>query len=157
MAFDTKRGQVLSAIVARLQTMTVAGGYHWTIKATSVKVDPENLLLVPETELPVLLVETMPNDEREFQPANELEDTFGVLITGRVTANGLTVDRKTQAGENLCGDLEKVLCVDITLGGLLFDLRVVKADPMMAGFGNNNNVIVMVELSCHQYRQHGAP
>ena len=154
--FDTLRGQTLEAIADRLKAMTVAGGYHWTVKATSVHLDPINLLALPETELPAFLVETSDN-VREFMPANCLEDEFDVLITGVVHANGTEVDRKTKAGENFIGDIEKTLCIDITLGGLLFDLRVVKADPVLAGIGTQNKVVVMVIVRCSQHREHGLP
>lgn len=154
--FDTKRGKAIEAIAVRLRAMTVAGGYHWTVRATSVKLDPENLLVIPETEYPAFLVETS-DDTRDFHPANELEDEFDVLITGIVAANGTEIDRKTKAGENFVGDIEKTLCVDITLGGLLYDLRVVRAEPVLAGIGTQNKVIVMVTVRCNQHRQHGLP
>lgn len=154
--FDTLRGQSIEAIATRLKAIAVASGHHWTVRATSVYVDPVNLLTVPETEYPAFLVETS-DDSRDFHPANCLEEEFDVLITGIVAANGTEVDRKTKAGENLIGDIEKTLCVDITLGGLLFDLRVVKADPTLAGIGTQNKVVVMVTVRCNQHREHGLP
>lgn len=154
--FDTLRGQAIEALAARLKAMTTAGGYHWTVKAASVKLDPENLLALPETEYPAFLVEASDN-VRDFLPANCLDDEFDVLVTGIVAANGVAVDRKTKAGENLIGDIERTLCVDITLGGLLFDLRVVKADPVLAGIGTQNKVVVMVVVRCSQHREHGLP
>jgi hypothetical protein len=157
VTFDTRRGKVIAALAERVRAMTTAAGYHWTVKPTSVRVDPENILLVPEPELPAFQVEISPANAREFLPANELEDTFRVLITGRAVASGLAPNRKTVAGENLIGDLERVLAEDITLGGRLFDLRIVAADPVLAGFGTDNNVIVMVEVECSLHRQHGQP
>jgi len=154
--FDTKRGDTLEAIATRLKAMTVAGGYHWTVKATSVHLDPVNLLALPETEYPAMLAEISDNT-RDFLPANCLVDEFDVLITGIVAANGVEVDRKTKAGENFIGDIEKTVCVDITLSGLLFDLRVVKADPVLTGIGSQNKVVVMVIVRCSQHREHGLP
>ena len=156
MGFDTKRGRALAAIADRLRAMTVVGGYHWNVRSTSVKTDPENILVMSETEYPGFLVELSDNS-REFHPANELEDEFDVLITGIVAANGTAVDRKTVAGENLIGDIERTLCEDITLGGLLYDLRVVNADPPLAGMGTQNKVVVLITVTCSQHRQHGSP
>lgn len=156
MSWDSKRGQILTAIADRLRTMTVAGGYHWTVKAEGVKTDPENILTVPETELPVFLVE-FARGQREFNAANQLESFVTVLITARAAASGLDPVRKVQLGENLLADIEKALTVDITLGGLLFDLRVQEPDPTFAGFGNVNTVIVLQEVECHWHRTYGAP
>lgn len=157
MSWDSKRGRIVEAVVNRLKAMTVAGGYHWDIKATSVYSDPVNLLNVPEPELPALSVEPSAGSRYEFHPANQMEDYFVLLITGRVTANGLAVERKHQAAENLLMDLEKTLTVDITLGGLLFDLRLRSPEPPLAEMGNGNNVIVLQELECHHHRTYGAP
>ncbi|HVL65724.1 MAG TPA: hypothetical protein VM364_00550 [Vicinamibacterales bacterium] len=156
MIFDTKRGKALKAIADRLRAMTVATGYHWDVRPGSVYTDPVNLLAISGTEAPLFLVELSENS-REFLPANELEDEFDVLITGLVEAPGTAPDRKVIAGENLIGDVERTLCVDVTLGGQLFDLRVVHADPPLAGMGTQSKVVVLVTVRCSQHRQHGAP
>jgi len=156
MPWDTHDGQILAAIAAKLRTMTVAGGYHYDVKATSVVTELVNILTIPETELPFFMVEPTPGGIRDWQPANQIEVILPVLITGRVMANGTASDRKFQAGLNLLGDVERALTQDITLGGLLFDLRVQPAEPLV-GLGNDNQVVVMPEVLCHCHRTYGVP
>lgn len=156
MSWDTRDGQVLNALAAKLRAMTIAGGYHYDVKPTSVVTELVNILTVPETELPFFMVEPTPGGMRDWHPANELEVIFPVLITARVMANGTASDRKFQAGLNLLGDLERALTQDITLGGLLFDLRVQPAEPLV-GLGNDNQVLVMPEVLCHYHRTYGVP
>src|SRR4051812_14763498 len=142
MAWDTLRGRVIAALVARLQTMTVLNGYHWDTKATSVVTDVANIVTVPDTELPFHLLEPAKPSQRQYDQANQLQEWMALVITTRLSAPGTDVHRKTQAGENMIGGLEKALTADITLGGLLFDLRIGPPDPPMMGLGNNNNVVV---------------
>jgi hypothetical protein len=156
VSWDSKRGAVLAAIVAKLQAMTLVGGYHFDVKAGSVVTDLTNIITVSETELPFFMAE-FGKGSREFDSAREIQEWFPVLITARAIANGLDVHRKTQLSEYLVMDIEKALTTDITLGGKLFDLRIQAPDAPMMGLGNNNNVIVLVDVQCHLFRTYGAP
>lgn len=156
MTFDTKRGQILGAILTRVRSMTVAGGYHFDVKAESVTSDPINVLTVPDPSLPFFLVEISPSS-REFQPANRIKIKTRLLITFRAMANGTDPTRKTMLGENLYGDLEKAIGADITLGGLVIDTRLQEPDGPMVGMGANNNVFGLAELETTHIREYGIP
>ena len=156
MAFDYLRGKVLAALIARFQAMTIAGAYHYDVKATSVVSDPVNILTIPESELPFFLVEPSPSS-REFWAGMRLKVEAHFLVTARVMANGLDPLRKVQAGENLLGDLETAIGVDITLGGLVRDVRLQEPDGPMVGMGTNNNVFVLADLAAIYTRTYGAP
>jgi hypothetical protein len=157
MGWDSKRGQVLERVVDRLKAITIAGGYHYTVKPGSVVTDPTNLFNVAETELPFTVVEPSNRGDRDYHPANQLEEWFRVLLTTRLSAPGTDPHRKVQAGENWLMDLERTLTVDITLGGLLFDLRLMAPDAAAVGLGTNHTVIVLQEVECHFHRTYGAP
>ena len=92
--FDTLRGQTLEAIADRLKAMTVAGGYHWTVKATSVHLDPINLLALPETELPAFLVE--PSHSRGQGPNKRTEkfDVYVEVIGNSTLGGGATAGQE---------------------------------------------------------------
>lgn len=157
MAFDSQRGKVLAALIARFQAMTVAGGYHYDVQADSVVSDPVNILTVPEPLLPFFLVEPSPSS-RTYWPAMRLKIEAHFLVTARVMANdGTSPTRKVEAGENLIADVERAIGQDITLGGLVIDARLQEPDGPMVGLGTNNNVFVLVDIATMYTRTYGAP
>lgn len=156
MAFDSVRGKVLAALLARFQAMTIAGGYHYDIPAGSVVSDPVNLLTVPEAVLPFTLVEVSPG-QRTYQPANLVMVDAEFLITGRVMAHGTDPTRKAQAGENLLADYEKAIASEFTLGGLVIDARVSEPQPPMVGMGTNDNVFVLATVKTRYIRPYAVP
>lgn len=157
MAIDTKRGQIWEALVARLKTMTVAGGYHWNVLPTSVVATPENILLIPVNALPFFVVELSAGNSREYHAANQIEPIVRFVITARMDATGNDPMRKPTIGEHLVGDIEKVLEADITLGGLVHDLRMVEPDGPLMGGGADQRVLTLVELEAHFHREYGMP
>jgi hypothetical protein len=156
MAFDTQRGKVLAALIARFQAMTIAGGYHYDVQAASVVSDPVNILTVPDPLLPFFLVEPSPSS-RVYWPAMRTKIDAHFLVTARVLANGTSPTRKVEAGENLIGDVEKAIATDITLGGLVIDARLQEPDGPMVGMGTNNNVFVLLDILTIYTRVYGAP
>ena len=105
--FDTKRGQVLEAIAARLGDD----------RRRRVSLDGQGDVGAPRSDQPaghpgdgVSRVPRRAVDRRARVSTGELlELEFDVLITGIVAAISLEVDRKSKAGENLHGDIEKAL------------------------------------------------
>ena len=156
MAWDTKRGQILEALMARVRAMTIADGYHYDVKATSVTCEPLNILLVPGPELPFFLVELSPGN-RNYWPANQIEVFSRFVVTWRVDTAGTNPLRKMQAGENMIGDLERTFEADITLGGLAFDLRMDEPDGPIVGLGSDPKAVGLVELVAHHHREYGLP
>ena len=154
---DSIRGKVLDNLCVALRAMTVAAGYHWDVAATSVQTDPVNVLGVPASRRPFFLVEPSPDSRRVYEPANQLEETFHVLITAVVDAEeDGGPDRKVAAGEALAMDLEKALTVDIERGGFCHDTRL-DAPRIIAGLGTDGTVAVEQPLRCPLHRDYGSP
>lgn len=156
MSFDSVRGKVLAALIARFQAMTVAGGYHYDIQAASVVSDPVNILTVPAALLPFILVEPSPST-RVYQPASLVMIDAEFLVTFRLMADGTDPTRKAQAGENFFQDLERAIASNFTLGGLVIDTRVQEPDGPMVGMGDNNNVFGILKLKTQYIRPYGTP
>lgn len=156
MAFDTQRGAILAAIMGRLRTIRKVNGHHVDVKPSSVVCDAVNPFTVPPSELPLFVVEISPSS-REYHPANQLDLLTRFVVTGRILVDGTSPARKTEAGENLIGDLERALEGDTTLGGLVSDLRMLEPDGPLMGMGQANNVFVVVELEAHYTREYGLP
>lgn len=154
--YATQRGQILEALVARLRTIRTADGYSHDIAEQSVVSDPVNPVTWPSGLKPLLLVEISPST-RGFQPANRIQIETRFLITGALLAGGSAPDRKTKAGENLIGDIERVIGTDITLGGRVIDTRLQEPDGPMVGMGTNNNVFVLLEAVTTHIREYGQP
>jgi hypothetical protein len=162
---DTQYGKVLAALVARVRAIAVSTGYHVTVKPESVVSDPANPFNVNDADCPWFLVEPNKGGRREWHPAYEVEDHFPVLITGRLLATGTDPFRKMALALNAYGDLEKALTrdpatqlTDVTLGGLAIDVRVQPLEPPpIPGFGDDQNVFILLDVDVHYTRQYGTP
>lgn len=162
---DTQYGKVIAAVVARVQAISVARGYHFSVKPESVLSDPENPFNWNEPDLPKFLVEPNVGGSRQWHPAYEVEDHFMVLVTGRLVTTGRDPFRKMALALNAYGDLEKSLTrdpatglTDVSLGGLAIDVRCQPLEPPpIPGFGDDQNVFVLMNVDIHYVRQYGTP
>jgi hypothetical protein len=102
-------------------------------------------------------VELSTGGNRDFHAANQLEIVTRFVITGRVDSPGTDPLRKVMAGENLLGDLERVIEADLTLGGKVFDLRMLEPDGPLVGLGADNRCVVLAEIEAHWHREYGLP
>lgn len=155
---DPLRLRVLEALQTKLRAINGNPTYHSTVKASSVVLDPAvNILTVPTTETPFFIVEPTSEGSKFYMPSLRLRHQFQVTITARVDAvTGLGTARKTQAWERLIADMEVALTQDITLGGLVVDVRLLEATP---GFdlGATTTIIVVQPVVCTLIRTYGAP
>lgn len=152
----SRRGLVLANIVATLQTMSIVGGYAWTVKPESVQTDPRNVMAVAEDECPFFMVEPSPEGPRTFEPASQLRDGFRVLVTAVLFAEGGQATRKTATGETMARDLERLLTRDLSRGGYATDTRVLTPELLVA-LGADNRVVVVQEVECAIHRTYGEP
>jgi len=154
---DSQRLAIRKSVQAALQAMSVAGGYHWDVKPSSVVRDPVSLLTVAATETPFFVLgETEPMN-RTFFPAMEMEDAILLRLYARVDAPGLEANRKDDAFENLIADIEKALTVDITRGQNAIDTRLHQPEASATGLPNQNMVLVMQPIEIRTHRQYGQP
>ncbi len=152
---DSQRLAIRKDLQASLQAMTLAGGYHWDVKPTSVVRDPVNLELVSPTETPFFVLGETEPVKREFFPALQLEDQILVMLYGRV--DGFGQDAKDDAFENVIADIEKALNVDIKRGGHASDTRLRQPFASATGLQNQTMVIfaqpIEVRLEMRTYGQ----
>jgi len=168
---DTQYGQILAGLVRRVQAISTAKGFHFTVKPESVQVDPANPFTVNEADCPWFLIEPDLGGQRQWLPANQAEDTFPVLITGRLIAAGTDPFRKMGLAFNAYGDLEKALTheptspfypaaasLEMTMGGVAIDIRCQPIEPPpIPGFGDDQNVFVLMKVDVHYIRSYGSP
>lgn len=159
MPDSPKRLQILQAIQTRLQAITGAG-YHYPVTvATNVTIDPTvNVLTaaVAPSDQPLYIVEPTPEGTRQFWPAMQLVNGFRGTITARkdVTDSDDPAAKAT-IWENLAADIETTMAVDVTLGGLVYDIRLLEPAPFI---GVGSPIVVLVQpWEARLHRTYGAP
>lgn len=147
---------------AALQAMTIAGGYTHQPKPSSVSLDPEEILLISETELPYfhLVFPDVSGGARRFFPADQIRDACPGMVLARVdVANHREPGAKALAGAQLAADLERALATTgdrpAWHGGLAVDCRL--AQPIVGyGLGADPIVIVRQPFLVSTHRTYGA-
>lgn len=159
MTTDTNAKAILANLTTTLRGMTIAGGYHWDVKASSVVNDPVVLETVSPTELPFFYVSFAGGDgRRDYQMNRILKERIAFIIVGRMpNANGLADDRKLETYANGVADLEKAIAVDISRGGHAIDTQLAQPDEPLVGIGQQNMVIVVQRLTVLTRRTYGKP
>lgn len=153
---DPRELQLLQSLQTALRAMTVAGGYLFTVKSTSVVLDADNIFDVSDTELPFFIVEPTDDGSRSFEPALQLEDEFVATITARYDAKGADPDRRNSLGLRLAGEIEKALTVDIERDGLAADTRLRKPQ-IFTSLSGEQPVIVVQRVAMKLFRTYGDP
>jgi hypothetical protein len=154
---DPKRLGVLKAMKAVAQGITGAA-YHFPVtNPKSVTLDPTfNLMVAPGIDLPLYVIEPDPDSTRDFYPAMQVRDVMTGTITGRKdVADVVDPDARANAWEKMAADLEKAFAVDVTLGGLVYDLRLKTPAPFV-GVGTDV-VMVVVPWEARMHRTYGEP
>lgn len=153
------RLQVLQAIQTRLQAISGAS-YHYPVTvAANVTIDPTvNVLTagIAPGDLPLYVVEPTPEGTRQFWPAMQLVNGFRGTITARkdVTDSDDPAAKAT-IWENLAADIEVALSADVTLGGLVYDIRLLEPAPFI---GVGSPIVVLVQpWEARLHRTYGAP
>ena len=149
---------MLKAIQAALRAISGAS-YNYPVAApASVSLDPTmNMLTATGVDLPLYVVEPDPNGRRDFHPAMQVVDFFRGTITARMDAVESAVNPLARAivWEGLASDIEKALAVDVTLGGLVYDIRLLTPQPLVAV---GSEIVVLVQpFEARLHRTYGAP
>lgn len=114
---------VLQSIAAALRSMGPQTGCYFQVTRDE-DVTLDSRALSDAKSLPAFVVQSTAGGTREFQPSLRMKEVFPVLISGRVDATGISdMARRITAFELLVADLERVLTIDITRGGLAIDTR----------------------------------
>lgn len=154
----SQRYQVLQAMQTKLRAITAGALYNYTVKSTSVILDPSvNIMTVPTTETPFFMVEPTPEGSKFYMPSMRLRHQFQVSITARVDAvTGTGTSRKTEAWEKLIADIEVALTRNITLGNIAVDVRLLEPTPAF-DLGAVTTIIVVQPVMVTLVRSYGSP
>ena len=158
MATDPLRQRIIAAIVAAMRANITGSDYHFPVLSSKqVTSDPTtNLLTWNGYDLPMHVVEPTPDAVREFYPATQIRDEFNLNITSRMDVSDTAdPDLRMQTWEKLAADVERALAQDVTLGGLVYDVRVMPPRPFV-GIGSPI-VIVACPVSVRYHRAYGEP
>lgn len=153
---DVELLKAMQRIQTNLRAINGQGGYHFSIKPTSVVLDPINLLLVHASRTPMLSLELTDTGQRDYQPAMMMDDRRVLALTARVDAPGDSYDRKTIAAAQLEADIERALGADPDLGGLAVDCTLRQAS-LLTGDQTSDIVILLVLIDVQLYRSYGHP
>ena len=132
--------------------------YHFPVtNPKSVTLDPTfNVMVAPGVDLPLYVIEPDPDSGREFYPAMQIRDVMTGTITGRMDVGDvIDPDARANAWEKMAADLEKAYAVDVTLAGLVYDLRLKTPAPFV-GVGTDV-VMVVVPWEARMHRTYGEP
>ena len=148
---------IVRDVQAALQAATVAGGYHYTIAAAAVKLDPNHeveALVAPDGPRPYVLIEVSP-DEWQYVPSND------VTLVTKLNVHWVH-DTDPTADEDLllryyrgCADVERALMQDISRGGRAVDTRITSRTP--GRDTDSAQVWATLAVEIHQVRTCGAP
>lgn len=159
--------RVLLALQLRFQAIRIANGFFYEYKPSSVSLDPQELILVPDTELPFVLLTLQPDGGRRFFPANQMKDSLSLVAIARVDVpDAQVLGAKLEAATRLAADIERA-CVgeeftpgvpaDPSFGGLVSDTRLLTRPRMLYGLGNDPIVIVEQAITMPLHRTYGQP
>ncbi len=156
MATTSQRQLIIEALQAALRAIS-GGDYHYPLTdASQVTVDPGMQLLGPVlSDLPLYVLETTPDGSKTYQPAKQILEVVRVNIHARYDADPVHPASKLAVFENLKADMERALTVDITLGGLVCDVRLLTAAEFV-GMGSPV-VIVTQPVEARFSRTYGSP
>lgn len=152
----SERAAILESLQAAVRAINGVAPYTYAVKTGSVSLDPtDDVWTVPSTEAPYVVIEPLPEGSRDYQPANQVKDTFLVAITARIDVTGVAPNRRMVAWEAWSADVERAVTVDITRGGHAVDTRLREPQPLL-GVGTNQ-VYVRQVAEMRLYRTYGQP
>lgn len=146
-------------IVRNLQTallaIAVASGYHFTVAALAVKLDPNQdveSIIAPDGPRPFVIIEVNP-ETREYAPASQTTLRIPIRIHW-IHDSDPTVDESfLQTFYRGCADIERAVAVDTGRGGRATDTRLVACAYDTLGA----QVWAKVDLLIKVDRTYGAP
>ena len=156
MPSASQRQQAIEALQAALQAIS-GGNYHYPLSAaTQVTVDPgTQILSVQPGDLPIYVIETTPDTVKDYQPAGQLREIVRVNVHARQDVDPFDPSKKLEAMENLKADIEVAVNVDLTLGGLVTDVRLLSPADFV-GMGSAITIVTQ-PIELRLYRAYGAP
>lgn len=151
---DPIESRIIDHLLTTLRGWSTASGYQFDLKAESVTEELTEILLVPDTELPFVLLQTGGGPRRWVEKPDGIRDDIAVDVVARIEVPEAT-ERRAQ-GLRFAADLERLLNVDPSRGGLAFDTSLDRP-RLMYGIGKDPTVILQHRITMPLYRTYGDP
>lgn len=149
--------QIVQHLQAALLAMTVAGGYHYTMAASAVKLDPNSdieSLIAPNGPRPFSIIE-LGKQVREYQPSEQVRLVIPLVIHWVSDSSPTDDASRMQTFFRGVADVERAIAADVTRGGLAVDTRIVS--PTFDTSSDGAQVWAQIDTEITIYRTYGVP
>jgi len=149
--------RIVRNLQAVLGAITVAGGYHYTVTATAVKLDPDHnvqALVAPDGPRPFLVLDVSSETWR-YSPGNQLKLVLPVTVHWIGESDPTVDEDRVRMFYRACADVEQALAVDLGRTGLAADTRVTRRQLVETVEGPQ--VWAQIQTEIHLHRTYGLP
>ncbi len=154
--------RIAQSLQTALKGITVAGGFHYDLAGTAVKLDPNHEAgdLIPGANppfgppRPFVLLDLSEPDVFEYGQANEVIVLTPFTVVWVHDSDVADDDSLTKTYFRGLADVEKALAADITRGALASDTRVLNRQMREA---EGREVWALVSGQVRSHRTYGAP
>ena len=153
---NSRRLSILLALQTALRAI-LGASYHYPVTdPDNVSLDVTmNLMTVSGADVPLYMIEPTPEGDKDFHPGMHMVERFRINIFARYDAAHADAGARAQVWEDLAADIERALTVDVTLGGLVYDTRVLVPQPFV---GTGSPIVILVQpIEVRVHREYGVP
>jgi hypothetical protein len=153
---EPREFRIIQNAQAALQAIAVASGYHHTVEAVAVKLDPDQKVedLVGENGKRPFLILEMNQDAFSYEPAMRVNIRMPFTVHAVADSDPLDDASWWRTFFRLCADIEQALAVDISRGQLAIDTKLRSREADASG---GHMVWAMVNGDFFVKRSYGAP
>lgn len=152
---------IVRNVQSALLAMTLAGGYHYSVQAAAVKLNPDVDVetLVGETAVrPFVLLEVLPD---AWVIGGTSKNRAEIKMPVRIHWVNEFTEETDEARQLMyfrgIADVERAIVLDITRGNLAFDTRIVSRALHKDPEGDGAQVWAMVDTIITVMREYGQP
>lgn len=120
--------RIVQNMQTALRAIATGSGYHNTVQATAVKLDPNSAVdavKAPGGPRPLALLQVNP-ERWIYSPDGEVKLVMPIVVNWVQESDGADDDSHLKTFCRACADVEQAVAADISRGGLAADTRVVK-------------------------------
>lgn len=143
---------------AALVAMCVADGYHFSVKASAVSLDPNAKVedfILPDGPRPFVLLEVKPEGWQYF-PADQIKLRMAVSIHWVSESNVTDDASRLKTYFRGVADIERAIAIDPGRGSHVVDTRIVRR-RMDHELSNGSQVWAVVDVEMPLHRTYGQP
>lgn len=150
--------RILQNLQTALLAISVAGGYHYSVAAGAVKLDPNHdveTLTPPSGPRPFIIVQLQPEAWEYRERPSQVHLVVPAIIHWFHDSDPTDDNSRLQTFLRGCADVEQAIAIDLTRGGGAVDTRIVgrAIDPAIDG----SQVWAMVAVEIALRRTYGVP